>query len=455
MRIDGAVVLVTGANRGLGRVLARMCVERGAARVYGGVRDPGADLPAGVVPVRLDITDPAQVSAAAETCGDVTVLVNNAGVLTNTPLVGAPDLTRARAEMDVNYFGTLAMCRAFAPVLARNGGGALVNILSIASWFTNPAMGSYSASKAAAWAMTKGVRDELRPQGTLVVAVHSGYIDTDMARGVTSTKNSPEDVAARTLDGLAADRTEVLADDRTQRAKRAVAADPVPEPRPVAETPVPEPRPVAGDTASEPPTATGNPPAAEDAAPEMPTAIRNPPAGGNPPGARDAAPGTRTGDVAAETRRATDAELGAALRVWRAANEARGKVPDAERIARVRRKLADPAALPVVAVADGAVVGMALAEPGRADDGAGPVLPDLWHVSMVFVDPAYRGRRIGVLLLDEVAARAGGRRLQLWTGAGNERAQRLYRRAGFTPTGRVREHGGETILHLERRPKRS
>jgi ribosomal protein S18 acetylase RimI-like enzyme len=170
------------------------------------------------------------------------------------------------------------------------------------------------------------------------------------------------------------------------------------------------------------------------------------------------------------TRRPEVAELPAALAVWRAANEARGKTPDAARVGRVRAKLADPAAIVVVAVdggpgsgsdggpagdgaAGGTVVGMALVEPGRGDDGAGPVLPDRWHVSMVFVDPARWGRRIGELLLGEVAAfavAAGVRWLGLWTGAGNERARRLYRRAGFVPSGRVREHGGEQIIHLER-----
>jgi ribosomal protein S18 acetylase RimI-like enzyme len=139
------------------------------------------------------------------------------------------------------------------------------------------------------------------------------------------------------------------------------------------------------------------------------------------------------------TRRAQESDLAAALAVWRAANEARGKRPDPARVARVRRKLADPAAVVVVAVEpDATVVGMALAEPGRSDDGAGPELPDLAHVSMVFVDPARWGRRIGESLLAEVAARAGRRRLSLWTGA------------GFVPTGRMREHGGEAIIHLER-----
>jgi NAD(P)-dependent dehydrogenase (short-subunit alcohol dehydrogenase family) len=219
VRIEGVTALVTGANRGLGRVMARMLLERGARRVYGGAREPREVTEPGVVPVRLDVTDPGQVAAAAERCSDVTLLVNNAGVLTDSPLLGAPDLAAARTEMEVNYFGTLAMCRAFAPLLVGSAPGAVVNVLSIASWFTNPAMGSYSASKAAAWAMTNGVREELRHSGVLVVGVHCGYIDTDMAAHVSGPKNTPESVAAQALDAVEAGRTEVLADERTRRAR--------------------------------------------------------------------------------------------------------------------------------------------------------------------------------------------------------------------------------------------
>ncbi|OLZ70025.1 short-chain dehydrogenase [Streptomyces sp. IMTB 2501] len=219
MPIAGATALVTGANRGLGRVLARMLLERGARRVYGGARDPRSVVEPGVVPVRLDVTDPAQVAAAAETCSDVTLLVNNAGVLTDSPLLAAPGTDAARTEMEVNYFGTLAMCRAFAPLLVTHAPGALVNVLSIGSWFTNPAMGSYSASKAAAWAMTNGIRGELSGTGVLVVGVHCGYIDTDMAAHVTHPKNTPESIAEQTFDAVEAGRTEVLADERTRRAK--------------------------------------------------------------------------------------------------------------------------------------------------------------------------------------------------------------------------------------------
>ena len=225
MRITGAVALVTGANRGLGRELTAQLAERGARTVYGAARDPATLTQRGVVPVELDITDPAQVARAAEQCRDVSILINNAGVMTSRPLLGAPDTEGARQEMATNYFGTLDMCRAFAPVLAANGGGALVNVLSVVSFFINPGNGSYGASKAAEWALTNGARVELARQGTLVMAVHSGYIDTDMAAGLDVTKNSAADVARQVLDGLEGGQVEVLTDERTRKTKAALSRD--------------------------------------------------------------------------------------------------------------------------------------------------------------------------------------------------------------------------------------
>ncbi|GAA3870320.1 SDR family oxidoreductase [Saccharothrix violaceirubra] len=222
MDIGGSTALVTGANRGLGRVLAAELLARGAKTVYAAAREPDTVTVPGVVPVRLDVTDPGQVAAAAERCGDVTLLVNNAGVLTNSPLLGVSGTEPAAREMAVNYFGMLAMCQAFAAPLGRNGGGAIVNILSVASFYTNPATGSYSASKAAAWALTNGVRVELRRQGTLVVGVHCGYIDTDMAAGVTAAKASPEHIAALTLDAVRDGYEEVLADEKARAIKASI-----------------------------------------------------------------------------------------------------------------------------------------------------------------------------------------------------------------------------------------
>ncbi|GAA2392760.1 SDR family oxidoreductase [Nonomuraea africana] len=215
MRLEGGVALVTGANRGLGAAFARALVERGAKTVYAGVRDPASVRDPRLVPVRLDVTDPAQVAAAAERCGDVDLLINNAGVL-----------GEAEREMATNYHGTLAMSRAFAPVLARNGGGVLVNMLSVLSFITFPQVATYAASKAAAWSLTNALRQELREQGTLVVGVHAGYIDTEMAARVTAPKVSPELVAAMTLDGVAAGLTEVLVDELSRGAKAGLSAVP-------------------------------------------------------------------------------------------------------------------------------------------------------------------------------------------------------------------------------------
>ncbi|MBB5078569.1 SDR family oxidoreductase [Nonomuraea endophytica] len=222
--IEGAVALVTGGNRGLGRAFTRALLDRGARTVYAGARDPGTVTEPGVVPVRLDITDPAQVAAAAAKLGDVTLLINNAGISRTSGLVTEPDARAARAEMETNFFGTLEMSRAFAPVLARNGGGALVNVLSVLSWVVLPQAASYSVSKAAAWSLTNGVRQELREQKTLVVGVHAAFIDTDMAARVTQSKISPEEVAAQTLDAVERGREEVLTDAFTREVKAGLSA---------------------------------------------------------------------------------------------------------------------------------------------------------------------------------------------------------------------------------------
>jgi len=225
MKIGGSVALVTGANRGLGQVYARQLVSRGAAKVYGAARDPAAVTDPGVTPIALDITDPGRVAQIAAQCTDVTLLVNNAGVLKYSTFIGAPSMDAARLEMETNYFGTLSMCRAFAPVLAANGGGAIVNMLSITSFYTNPFNASYGASKAAGWSMTNGVRLELHHQGTLVVAVHAGFIDTDMAALTDAPKISPESVARQVFDAVEAGQIEVLADERTRTVKASLSRD--------------------------------------------------------------------------------------------------------------------------------------------------------------------------------------------------------------------------------------
>ncbi len=220
--IDGAVAVVSGANRGLGGAYVTSLLERGAARVYAGARNPEsiAESDDRVTAVALDITSAASVSAIAGMATDATVVINNAGAMLQSPFLSAPDTEAARAEMETNYFGTLAMARAFAPVLAANGGGALVNVLSVASFYSLPFNASYCASKAAEWSLTNALRLEMHAAGTLVVGVHPGFIDTDMTATVRDAKIDPSEVAAQTLDAVQAGQPEVLTDERTREAKR-------------------------------------------------------------------------------------------------------------------------------------------------------------------------------------------------------------------------------------------
>jgi NAD(P)-dependent dehydrogenase (short-subunit alcohol dehydrogenase family) len=221
MQIDGSTALVTGANRGLGRHFAQQLLARGA-KVYAGARDPGAvDLP-GVTPVQLDVTDPASVAAAAAATGDVTLLVNNAGSSTGASLLTGP-LADIELEMNTHYYGTLAVIRAFAPQLAANGGGAILNVLSALSWVSFPGVGGYSAAKSAEWSLTNALRQELAAQGTQVAALHVGYMDTDMARNVTAPKSDPAVVAKFTLDELEAGAIEILADETSRGAQQGLA----------------------------------------------------------------------------------------------------------------------------------------------------------------------------------------------------------------------------------------
>lgn len=223
MNTTEVTALVTGANRGLGRRFAEELVARGA-KVYAGARRPETvDIP-GVVPIQLDITDPESVRRAAEQAGDVNVLINNAGVSTQSTLLDGA-LDDIRLEMETHYFGTLGVLRAFAPVIERNGGGAILNVLSVLSWYHPPTSGAYSAAKAAAWAMTDAVRTELAPKGTTVTALHVGYMDTDMVSYIPADqKSDPAVIAKLALDGLFDGVPEVLGDDLTRSVRAQLSA---------------------------------------------------------------------------------------------------------------------------------------------------------------------------------------------------------------------------------------
>ncbi|RWR16207.1 SDR family NAD(P)-dependent oxidoreductase [Microbacterium enclense] len=225
MDIQNATALVTGANRGIGKAIATELVRRGARKVYATARIPESIDIAGVEVLALDITDSGSVAAAARAATDVTLLVNNAGVSTFAPLV-AGDLADIRREMDTNYWGTLSMVRAFAPVLAANGGGALLNVLSVMAWLGYEHSNGYGASKAAGWALTNGVRIELAAQGTQVSGLILASTDTDMMASIDVEKNRPEDVAATAIDGVAAGALEIIADDQSAAVKASLSGDP-------------------------------------------------------------------------------------------------------------------------------------------------------------------------------------------------------------------------------------
>lgn len=222
MELKNTVAVVTGANRGLGRHLATQLLERGA-EVYAAARRPESVDLAGVTPLRLDVTDEDSVRAAARIASDATLLVNNAGISTGTRLL-AGDLDAVRLEMETNFFGPLAVTRTFAPVIEGNGGGAVLNVLSVLSWLHPAGLGAYAAAKAAAWALTDAAREELALRGIAVSALHVGYMDTDMARVVPADqKADPAEVAAQALDGIEQGLPEILADDVTRLVKQGLA----------------------------------------------------------------------------------------------------------------------------------------------------------------------------------------------------------------------------------------
>jgi NAD(P)-dependent dehydrogenase (short-subunit alcohol dehydrogenase family) len=222
MDFTTTVAVVTGGNRGLGREFVRQLIERGA-KVYAAARKPETvDIP-DAVPLRLDVTDPESVRAAAGIAKDATLLINNAGISTHTSLVSG-DIDTIRLEMETNYFGPLEAVRAFAPVIEANGGGHVLNVLSVLSWVHVANYGAYAAAKAAAWALTNVAREELEPKGITVTGLHVGYMDTDMASYVApDEKTDPAVVAALALDAIAAGRPEIIADDFTRQVKQGLS----------------------------------------------------------------------------------------------------------------------------------------------------------------------------------------------------------------------------------------
>ena len=225
MKLDNATVFITGANRGIGLAFAREALARGARKVYAGARNPASVTLPGVHAVQLDVTDPAQVAAAVQRCGDVTLLVNNAGVANFGGFLDSA-IDAVRAQFETNFIGPLLMSRGFAPVLAAHGGGAILNVLSVASWISSPQLAVYGATKSAAWSLTNGLRHELRAQGTQVLGLHMGFVDTDLTRGIELPKSTPEAIVRQACDALEAGADEVLADEITRQVKQGLSAQP-------------------------------------------------------------------------------------------------------------------------------------------------------------------------------------------------------------------------------------
>jgi NAD(P)-dependent dehydrogenase (short-subunit alcohol dehydrogenase family) len=213
--IKGSVALVTGASRGIGRALTEALLVRGAKKVYATARNPEAlhELRDGrLVLLQLDVTDVDQIASAVKAASDVELVFNNAGVLLARGIADSMVLDSARREMEVNYFGPLQLLHCLAPTLARNGGGAVINVGSAAGLTNVPFFPTYSASKAALHSLTQAARILLGAQGTSVVGVYAGPVDTDMVRGLALPKTSPRDVALAILDGVEAGQEDIFPD---------------------------------------------------------------------------------------------------------------------------------------------------------------------------------------------------------------------------------------------------
>jgi NAD(P)-dependent dehydrogenase (short-subunit alcohol dehydrogenase family) len=220
--LDQSVVLVTGANGGIGTHLVHQALERGATKVYASARTPRSWDDDRIVPLSLDATDRSSIAAATEAAADATVLINNAGTSVSTPGILTQTEDEIRANVDTNFLGPLFLARAFAPILAGRLGAAMVNIHSALSWYA--VAGIYSATKAALWSTTNSLRIELAPAGVHVVGVHVGYVDTPMAAHTDEPKTEPADLARTIYDAVEAGRYEVLADDTSVHLKAALTA---------------------------------------------------------------------------------------------------------------------------------------------------------------------------------------------------------------------------------------
>ncbi len=226
MEIKNANVFITGANRGLGLAFAREARRRGAAKVYAGMRKTDGFNEPGIIPVKIDVTDPASITAAAALAADTTVLINNAGIaaLIDGPL--SADVAAQSARMfDTNYFGVVRVTQAFEPGLSKKPNAAIINVLSDIVWLPRPILTPYAASKAAAWSYTNQLRFHLRERGVQVLGLHVGFVDTDLTNGIDVPKASPEDVVRQTFDALVAGKSEVMADEGTAVLKSTLAAE--------------------------------------------------------------------------------------------------------------------------------------------------------------------------------------------------------------------------------------
>lgn len=226
MQLNNEVVFISGANRGLGLAFAREALARGAKKVYAGARKPESVALAGVIPVKLDVTDETDMAAAARQCQDVTVLINNAGIAETGGFLSEGAEAMLLRQLEVNVLGPLRLTRAFAPVLANNGGGAVINVLSVASWLTGPLLATYAATKSTAWSLTNALRQELAAQHTHVLGLHAGFIDTDLTTGIEAPKATPQAIVTAAFDGLQQGAMQVLADDITKQVHQALSPHP-------------------------------------------------------------------------------------------------------------------------------------------------------------------------------------------------------------------------------------